>query len=349
MSQFDVDTLYILRIVIYVSGVIAAHRSGFSGVRSQNIENIVVESIEFDSEFSAPHRQIETYVVGIITLPSQKFVRNQRRHDTVLPHAAEYDARCRTDIGERTQESIGRRAGVVAQGTERCTELEVVDRVAQGSEEVLLRHAPSERYRREESPAASRNVADKLIRPVITSGEFEQIFIGIIVLSAENQSDLARSVAGTAYRLICRSRRLVQFGQLRERNILTRSREFIGLVIAGFDQRQQIDFVFLRKGIFVADAGLRGNSAPLRESFGQVIGFLAGRDIRIVARIRRLGIGDIRAGRIRRAGQHEEVRRAQDFGCRRTAVVRPHDLQAETLYPRKIPLQGSIGLHGYGL
>ena len=39
------------------------------------------------------------------------------------------------------------------------------------------------------------------------------------------------------------------------------------------------DFVFLRKGIFVADAGLRGNSAPLRESFGQVIGFLAGRDI----------------------------------------------------------------------
>ena len=60
MSQFDVDTLYILRIVIYVSGVIAAHRSGFSGVRSQNIENIVVESIELHSEFSAPHRQIET-------------------------------------------------------------------------------------------------------------------------------------------------------------------------------------------------------------------------------------------------------------------------------------------------
>ena len=43
MSQFDVDTLYILRIVIYVSGVIAAHRSGFSGVRSQNIENPLAE------------------------------------------------------------------------------------------------------------------------------------------------------------------------------------------------------------------------------------------------------------------------------------------------------------------
>ena len=45
----------------------------------------------------------------------------------------------------------------------------------------------------------------------------------------------------------------------------------------------------------------------------------------------------------------DSVARTQDFGCRRAAVVRTHNLQAETLYPRKIPLQGSVGLYGYGL
>ena len=247
------------------------------------------------------------------------------------------------------QIGVGGRAGVVAQRTERCADLQVVDGLAQRLEEALLRDAPSERNRGEEAPALAADVADELVRSVVAARELGQVLVGVVVLGAECQTHAAVGVAAAADRLVGGRRGVVQFGQLLEGDVLAAGGELVGLVVARLQQRQQADVMLLGEGIVVGDAGLRGDAAPLRVAFGQVVGLLAGADVGVVARVGSLAVGDVLGVGVGDAGSHDEVGRGEDLGRGGRTVVRTHDLQPESLDPRQIPLQRGIGLDGDGL
>ena len=147
----------------------------------KNIFRTLVEVVEVDAQGILEERRIHTDVEGLGGLPRQQFI-THGEHQALNRDAVETVSVGPSAVGGH--EIVVAHILLVTVQTVRSTEFQVADTVAVSLHEILLRHAPAQRYRREEGAVA---LLEELRRHIVTGGEFEIVAVVVGVSGAAEE------------------------------------------------------------------------------------------------------------------------------------------------------------------
>lgn len=147
----------------------------------EDIFRTLVEVVEVDAQGILEERRIHTDVEGLGGLPRQQFI-THGEHQALNRDAVETVSVGPSAVGGH--EIVVAHILLVTVQTVRSTEFQVADTVAVSLHEILLRHAPAQRYRREEGAVA---LLEELRRHIVTGGEFEIVAVVVGVSGAAEE------------------------------------------------------------------------------------------------------------------------------------------------------------------